>query len=627
MPAKNRKITLLYSGLAAGVVVMLGLVTITPKESRTIAPVQGKQLNVPSFIAPNLPKTQYSLIYIAIFAGLIMGGCSVAMLLLCSKRQEELPKERQAYEIDLEKERRILGANAAGRVAVATSAAKMAAEAEIDIYTNDLLTRFEAVAEKSNWVGLPEPVKPTKASALAEVETQLQSLEAKSRQIDQSRLPQTNLSDSVEDSQKKTTKTPGERLLSDLASSDKSMLLTGSTGAGKSHTLSAWLESVYAQARAKKQVASIFILGSKNDSFCGLREAGRLTIFNPFNPEKSFKLIEDFHKNFSIRLAETTEEERKHLPPLRLILEDWSATVAILQEFHPKLWSRIALMLLHVITVGREYNVCILVLAQSLNLKALGMVEDANLRGNLAIVAQGLITKVFDIEIGEYKLKGDYSLVHLAIKNQYIVPDNEVRQTVLAALKHLEVESRAKQIPVFFTTLGGGNVGLLPHIEKAFIAFTAKEKNEPIEFDIRKFRQSLIQQEQGMAIQPMQTTAIERPEMTREEIVTSLNRLYKPDGDEPDCPADGGSEPEPSEATLEPLNQPQDKDSGEFDPTFTTLYLNRAQAVNLINRLRSELNQTQIIERLWECKKGGSEAWKKAYVQFKDLTKEEGNEN
>lgn len=60
----------------------------------------------------------------------------------------------------------------------------------------------------------------------------------------------------------------------------------------------------------------------------------------------------------------------------------------------------------------------------------------------------------------------------------------------------------------------------------------------------------------------------------------------------------------------------------ELEPKFTTMDLSRVQAVNLIKRLRGELNQTQIIERLWECKKGGSEAWKKAYAQFKELTKE-----
>lgn len=52
---------------------------------------------------------------------------------------------------------------------------------------------------------------------------------------------------------------------------------------------------------------------------------------------------------------------------------------------------------------------------------------------------------------------------------------------------------------------------------------------------------------------------------------------------------------------------------------FTALRLDRDQATDLIKKLRVELNQTQTIEKLWECKKGGSEAWKRAYAQFKSL--------
>jgi hypothetical protein len=77
---------------------------------------------------------------------------------------------------------------------------------------------------------------------------------------------------------------------------------------------------------------------------------------------------------------------------------------------------------------------------------------------------------------------------------------------------------------------------------------------------------------------------------------------------------------EPSEPTSEPLNQQQDEDFSDTEPKYTALELNRTQALNLIKSLRSELNQTQIIERLWDCKKGGSEAWKRAYAQFKELT-------
>src|SRR4028119_297459 len=82
------------------------------------------------------------------------------------------------------------------------------------------------------------------------------------------------------------------------------------------------------------------------------------------------------------------------------------------------------------------------------------------------------------------------------------------------------------------------------------------------------------------------------------------------------------SKPEPSEADSELLNQPQDKTNSESEPKFTPLHLTRKQALELIQRLRTELNQTQVIEKLWDCKKGGSEAWKQAYAQFKELTAE-----
>jgi hypothetical protein len=87
------------------------------------------------------------------------------------------------------------------------------------------------------------------------------------------------------------------------------------------------------------------------------------------------------------------------------------------------------------------------------------------------------------------------------------------------------------------------------------------------------------------------------------------------------------SKPELSEPGAEPLNRRHDGNDSDSKPRFTPMDLTREQALKLIQRLRTELNQTQIIERLWECKKGGSEAWKKAYAEFKELTKEEGNGN
>lgn len=367
-----------------------------------------------------------------------------------------------------------------------------------------------------------------------------------------------------------STKTPGEQLLDDLAYSDKSMILAGSTGAGKSHTLSAWLDSLYYQARKKAQVASVWILGRKNDSFCGLREAGKLTIFNSIDPTKAYKLIENFHKNFLARLDNISEADRKHLPPLRLILEDWSSIVLTLRKAYKALWAKIELMLLDIITVGRDYNVCLLVLAQSLNLEALGLVGDANLRANMAIVAQGLLVKTED-----GKTKGDYLLVELSIKNQYIVSDNAQRATLLAKVNELIPESKAKQIPIFFTTLGNGNVGLLPHIEKAFIKLTPEERDEKLAFDVEKFRHYLIQREQGTTTQTTQTIDAEtrqRPHLSDSEY---LQRVYdlefdlKPSDSQKDDSALSDSEGQSGES--EPLLDESESLSGKVSGFIWTV--------------------------------------------------------
>jgi hypothetical protein len=78
--------------------------------------------------------------------------------------------------------------------------------------------------------------------------------------------------------------------------------------------------------------------------------------------------------------------------------------------------------------------------------------------------------------------------------------------------------------------------------------------------------------------------------------------------------------PEPPEPSPEPLNQPNDKGSSNSDKRFTQFNLTREALLGLINSLNAELNQTQIIERLWQVRKGGSAAWKEAYEQFKEVT-------
>jgi len=96
----------------------------------------------------------------------------------------------------------------------------------------------------------------------------------------------------------------------------------------------------------------------------------------------------------------------------------------------------------------------------------------------------------------------------------------------------------------------------------------------------------------------------------REEAVEALKRAWLLDCNEP------------SEPATEPLNQPEDNALAMDEERFTNLNLTKNQAIELIQKMRPELNQTQTIEKLWECKKGGSEAWKRAYAQFKSLMEE-----
>jgi hypothetical protein len=96
----------------------------------------------------------------------------------------------------------------------------------------------------------------------------------------------------------------------------------------------------------------------------------------------------------------------------------------------------------------------------------------------------------------------------------------------------------------------------------------------------------------------------------REEAVEALKRAWLLDCNEP------------SEPATEPLNQPHDNALTVNEKRFTNLNLTKNQAIELIQKLRTELNQTQTIEKLWKCKKGGSEAWKRAYAQFKSLMEE-----
>ena len=81
------------------------------------------------------------------------------------------------------------------------------------------------------------------------------------------------------------------------------------------------------------------------------------------------------------------------------------------------------------------------------------------------------------------------------------------------------------------------------------------------------------------------------------------------------------SNPEPLNRTHEPLNRFTDKDYSQEQNQFSPLKLNRLQMLEILAHLRaSGMNQTDMVERLWQVKKGGSAGWKQAYSEYKELT-------
>lgn len=58
----------------------------------------------------------------------------------------------------------------------------------------------------------------------------------------------------------------------------------------------------------------------------------------------------------------------------------------------------------------------------------------------------------------------------------------------------------------------------------------------------------------------------------------------------------------------------------ETEGRFSSEKLTKIETIGLIERLQKTLNQSQIIETLWNCTVGGSRAYKQAHAEFQELT-------
>ncbi len=374
----------------------------------------------------------------------------------------------------------------------------------------------------------------------------------------------------------------GRSIIKSMVVSDKSLLIASGTGTGKSTTEQYFLQ----QFVSRYPQSEIYALLNKNDDFFGVRR-DRLVVFSPEalldmpsdKEERAAllkRLLAPFYTVYGIFLTRKQKpaSERKRLKesqPVRLVLGDWYGTY---QELQARLTkdelSGVLSMIRQIITIGRDMGVGLVVDTQSANLDSLGLANDASIRQSLDIFSQGFIYYQDEEE------KGELQTIRLMFSNKSICSPED-REAIALSYSALAdgIKNGQLKTPIIFTSVGSRpRLGIVPELTE------------------------------GVAT----TTNIDWQDVARRLDAQYLRSEF------------GVIVPEPSEPPSEPLNQADDEAYSQNTSRFTPLNFTRFQVLELIKQLRTaELNQTQIIERLWQVRKGGSAAWKEAYQQFREL--------
>jgi hypothetical protein len=251
----------------------------------------------------------------------------------------------------------------------------------------------------------------------------------------------------------------GQEVLDTLASTRRSTLLIGDTGAGKSVTQAYILTKLF----ELHPDAEVFALAQKADSFCGLAEAGRVTLFDPTEPESALFLIHSIWILYDHR-RRLPEQERTTLSPVRLVLADWLSINQALEDLNreePVKSSKYLSKLADIIYNGRELNVCLLIDLQSYNLAAVGLKADRNSRKNFNLIGLG------NYSIDELGMVNEsYGVLTNLIGDRYIVAQESERSALSATFKQLQPISKANCRPIIFSGLSPARLALLPDLRR-----------------------------------------------------------------------------------------------------------------------------------------------------------------
>jgi hypothetical protein len=323
----------------------------------------------------------------------------------------------------------------------------------------------------------PQQTSVGQNTRIGAVEVPVQPIQGEGEQRLGKLLPPTE--DSVTESQPDTDTTSGKagiEILDALASTRRSTLLIGDTGAGKSVTQSYVLTKLFEW----HPNAEVFVLSQKADSFCGLAEKGRVILFDPTSPEQALILIGNIWKLYDKR-RRLPESERSALPPVRLILADWLSINQALEELKNEesvKTSKYLTKLADIIYNGRELNVCLLVDLQSYNLAAVGLKADRNSRKNFNLIGLG------NYSVDELGMVNEsYGVLTNLIGDRYIVADESERSSLNATFKRLQPISKALRRPIIFSGLSPARLALLPDLReyKMSVGTTSKQPVTVIE--------------------------------------------------------------------------------------------------------------------------------------------------
>lgn len=247
-------------------------------------------------------------------------------------------------------------------------------------------------------------------------------------------------------------------ILGRVAREDGSTALCGDPGTGKSTITREYIR----QVQVNCQYGDIRVLAIKNDSFCGLREQGKVTRFVGESAiENARTFFRDVQTEYNERL-DVLEHERSALPPFVIILDDWLAIAARLNKVKAEdLGFDFGQILFDVLIIGRDYNMKFFVNLHSLNLGAIGIKAlDQNTRKCLRLLLLG----------NRYRKDGReldaYGVIEQAIMGNQVITHAADKEVVRAKYTLLKEQSRSQFRPVMFAFIGGYYLGLVPQFHE-----------------------------------------------------------------------------------------------------------------------------------------------------------------